>query len=82
MPYFPYFRFLLLGCHMRFGYNRRMTTAPRMEEDPVIEAYKKHVDRTLIRKNLKLTVEERVIQLAKLQDFAEELRQSKARKRP
>lgn len=27
--------------------------------DPVIEAYKKDVDRTLIRENLKLTVEER-----------------------
>ena len=27
--------------------------------DPVIEAYKKDVDRTLLRENLKLTVEER-----------------------
>jgi len=56
--------------------------APRTEEDPVIEAYKKHVDRTLIRKNLSLTVEERVIQLGKLQEFAEALRRSTARKRP
>jgi hypothetical protein len=28
--------------------------------DPVIEAYKKDVDRTLLRENLKLTVEERI----------------------
>jgi hypothetical protein len=28
--------------------------------DPVIEAYKKDVDRTLLRQNLKLTVEERI----------------------
>jgi hypothetical protein len=30
--------------------------------DPVIEAYKKDVDRTLLRENLKLTVEERIRQ--------------------
>jgi hypothetical protein len=34
--------------------------------DPVIEAYKKDVDRTLIREMLKLTPEERIL---KLQDF-------------
>jgi hypothetical protein len=27
-----------------------------VERDPVIEEYKKHVDRTLLRENLKLTV--------------------------
>lgn len=31
--------------------------------DPVIEAYKKDVDRTLTRKNLRLSVEERFIKL-------------------
>jgi hypothetical protein len=36
--------------------------------DPVIEAYKRNVDRTLLRENLKLTPEER---LAKMQDFVE-----------
>jgi hypothetical protein len=34
--------------------------------DPVIEAYKRDVDRTLLRENLKLTPEERLL---KLQDF-------------
>jgi len=34
--------------------------APADFFDPVIEAYKKDVDRTLLRENLKLTVEERV----------------------
>ena len=29
--------------------------------DPVIEAYKKDVDRTLLRENLKLTVEQRIL---------------------
>ena len=28
--------------------------------DPVIEAYKKDIDRTMLRENLKLTVQERV----------------------
>jgi hypothetical protein len=34
--------------------------APADFFDPVIEAYKKDVDRTLLRENLKLTVEERI----------------------
>lgn len=41
--------------------------------DPVIEAYKKDVDRTLIRENLKLTPEQRLDNLMRLQEFAEEL---------
>jgi len=45
-----------------------------LDPDPVIEAYKKDIDRTLIRENLKLTPEERLLQLMKLQEFAEELR--------
>jgi len=44
-----------------------------IEPDPVIEAYKKDVDRTLIRENLRLTVEQRLENLVRLQEFAEEL---------
>jgi hypothetical protein len=44
--------------------------APADYVDPVIEAYKKHVDRTLLRENLKLTVEQR---LKKAQSFHESL---------
>ena len=47
--------------------------------DPVIEAYKKDVDRTLLRENLKLTVEERLRNLMRLQRFAEEMRQARRR---
>ena len=47
-----------------------------LEPDPVIEAYKQHVDRTLIRENLKRSVEERFLNLMKLQQFAEELRRA------
>lgn len=46
------------------------------EPDPVIEAYKKDVDRTLIRENLRLSVEQRVEKLMRLQRFAEELRRA------
>lgn len=54
----------------------------RIPADPVIEAYKKDVDRTLIRENLKLTVEERFERLTAHQRFARELREAgrKARK--
>jgi len=44
--------------------------------DAVIEAYKKDVDVTLIRENLRLTVDQRFEQLMKLQEFAEDLRRA------
>src|SRR5687767_350418 len=44
--------------------------------DPVIEAYKKDVDRTLLRENLKLTVEERFQKFESFAQFAEELREA------
>jgi hypothetical protein len=47
-----------------------------IEPDPVIEAYKKDVDRTLIRENLRLSVEQRIEKLMRLQQFAEELRRA------
>jgi hypothetical protein len=43
-----------------------------LSTDPVIEAYKKDVDRTLLRENLKSTVEERIRQLARMAEFMEE----------
>jgi hypothetical protein len=42
--------------------------------DPVVEACKKDIDRTLIRENLKLTVEERFRKAMALARFADELR--------
>jgi hypothetical protein len=47
-----------------------------LEPDPVIEVYKKDVDRTLLRENLKLTVEERLRNLMRHQRFAEEMRRA------
>ena len=55
--------------------HRRETEAHAPEplpSDPVIEAYKKDVDRTLLRENLKLTIEQRLENLEFLIVFAEE----------
>jgi hypothetical protein len=47
-----------------------------LEPDPVIEAYKKDIDRTLIRENLKLTVEERFRKMMAFARFAHEVRRA------
>ena len=49
--------------------------------DALIEAYKKDVDRTLLRENLRLTPEQRVRKLMELQSFAAELRRAGRRAR-
>ena len=46
------------------------------ERDPVVEAYKKDIDRTLIRENLKLPVEERFRKAMELARFADEMRRA------
>ena len=53
-----------------------MERAPLADRDPVVEAYKKDIDRTLIRENLKLTVEERFRNAMALARFADELRRA------
>lgn len=44
--------------------------------DAVIGAYMRNVDRTLLRKNLALTPEQRLLQLQQLARFAGELRRA------
>ncbi len=48
-----------------------------MEPSPVVEAYKKDVDRTLIQQNLMLSVEERVTKMLSALRLAEEIRRSR-----
>ena len=48
------------------------------DPDPVIEAYKRDIDRTLLRENLRRTVEERLANLVALQRLAEEARRAGA----
>lgn len=50
--------------------------ASGLQPDPVIEAYKRDIDRTLLRENLKLTVEQRFLKLCELQRLATELRKA------
>lgn len=48
----------------------------KAKTDPVIRAYMRHVDRTLLRENLKLTPAERLEKFVKFAAFASELRQA------
>ena len=49
---------------------------PPLSPDPIIEAYKRDVDLSLLRENLKLTVEQRLQKLIEHQQFARGLRDS------
>lgn len=61
------------------GYDRDVKTKAGADlrdtlgQDPVVEAYKRGVDRTLLRENLSLSVEERLRRLMRLQALAEEV---------
>jgi len=46
------------------------------ETHPATSRYRKGVDRTLLRRNLTLTPEERLLQLQELARFADELRRA------
>ena len=48
----------------------------QFEPDPVVEAYKRDIDRTLLRENLRRSVEERVRNMMALQRLAEEARRA------
>jgi hypothetical protein len=50
-----------------------------LDPTPVIEAYKKDVDRTLLRENLKLTVAQRIEKMIQVLAFVDELRGSRPR---
>ena len=48
-----------------------------LDADPVIEAYKKDVDRTLLRENLKLNTSQRIEKMISALRFAEAVRHSR-----
>ena len=57
--------------------NKQETSkAPLDSIQAIIELYKKDVDRTLIRQNLKLTVEERLLNLQNFMQFSNEMRKA------
>lgn len=58
------------------GFDLRLSLVPHAAVDPLIEAYKRDVDRTLLRENLRKTVDERLRSLAEMQEFGRELERS------
>lgn len=54
-----------------------MSEPPRSSIDDIIELYKKDVDRTLIRENLKLTPTQRLERIEEAQRFVDELRKNR-----
>ncbi len=47
--------------------------------DAVIDEYKRHIDATLLDANLRMTIDDRLNQLQRLLEFAEELRRAPRR---
>jgi hypothetical protein len=60
---------------------KRDNLSPPDYPDPVVELYKKDVDRTLLRENLKLTVDERFRKFQSFARYADELREAGRRSR-
>jgi transcriptional regulator with XRE-family HTH domain len=64
------------------GFRARIVLEPVAPEDPVVRAYQRDIDRTLLRENLRRTPEERVEALRALQRLAAEAqRAGKSRRR-
>jgi hypothetical protein len=53
-----------------------------LDPNPAIEAYKKDVDRTLLRENLRLSTTERVRKMVDALRFAEAVRRSRVKTDP
>src|SRR5215211_1571128 len=53
------------------GHDLDVELVPRTASDPVIEAFKRDIDRTLLRRNLEKTVDERVRSLQALARLAD-----------
>jgi transcriptional regulator with XRE-family HTH domain len=65
------------------GFELRLELVPKFSHDQLIEAYKKDVDRTLLRENLRKSVDERLRSLAEHKAFGEELQRAvRARRKP
>jgi predicted transcriptional regulator len=58
------------------GSRLEVTIAPKMESDPVVEAYKPGVDKTLLIENLRKTPQERIDQLIAAERTAAEFRRA------
>lgn len=73
-PSFATVRRLVEAC----GFELRLSLAPAGASDPVVEAFKRDVDRTLLRENLRKTVEQRLGDVEAFRKSAERLRHAVA----
>lgn len=67
-------------CAAAAGFALRIVLDPLPPSDPIIERYKRDVDRTLLRENLRRTVEQRLTSLSEWQEAGNALQQATARK--
>jgi transcriptional regulator with XRE-family HTH domain len=64
------------------GFDVNVSLVPKaVSKDPVVEAYKRDVDRTLLRENLRKTVDRRLRDMEAFRKSADELRRAVQRKR-
>jgi transcriptional regulator with XRE-family HTH domain len=66
----------LSRCAEAAGFELRMELVPRAAPDAVVERYKRDVDRTLLRENLRKSVDERLRSLADWQTAGQELQRA------
>jgi transcriptional regulator with XRE-family HTH domain len=55
------------------GFDLGIELVPKATPDPLVDAYKRDVDRTLLRENLRRSMDERLRSLGELQEFGNEL---------
>jgi len=58
------------------GFTVAMELVPRVATDPIVEAFKRDIDRSLLRRNLEKTPDDRIESLQALARFAEEARRA------
>ena len=58
------------------GFALELRLVPGSPSDPLIARYQAGIDRTLLRRNLRLSVDQRIRALAKLQEFHAEVRRA------
>jgi transcriptional regulator with XRE-family HTH domain len=63
------------------GFDVQVSLAPRPTGDPVVQAYKRDVDRTLLRENLRKSVDRRLRDIEAFGRDADELRRAVTRRR-
>lgn len=63
-------------CLESAGFSLRVTLEPLPVSDAVVERYKRDVDRTLLRENLRLSVDERLRRLSEWQQAGSELQRA------